>query len=43
MLSIHNLKDAIFAKCVAAFGDVRVIESLKADDTLCELADDILH
>ena len=43
MLAIHYLKDAVFAESVPAFGDVRVIESLKADDALCKLADNILY
>ena len=43
MLSIDHLADAIFAEGVAAFSDVGVVESLKADDALSKLANDVIN
>ena len=43
MLAIHHFQDAVFAESVPALRYVGVIESLEADDALCELADDVFH
>ena len=42
VLPVDDFMDAHLAEGVPTFGDVRVIESLEADDTLCELADDVI-
>ena len=43
MLPVHHLMNAILAESVSTLGDIRVIECLKADHTLCVLAYYFVH
>ena len=43
VLTINHLKDAVFAVSMAAFGDIRVFESVTADCTLGVLANNVFN